>query len=622
MYSINIEAFWASLLGLWLSYSLATIGVYHTRLHWFVKFLAIFGLAALLYFIKAPDLVLVVLTQCLTIFLLLKAGDFWLDRKSASVNSSAEKTPAVLPQIRLLDVMLGMAVLGVLLTVTRVDLSDYFPLLHSILFGMLLGVVVVSAWWLAKIMRRWIGALVAVICVAGAVAIPKLIFRPPEKFTDFGEALASFFDSIDGGSFIWGELTDFLISILIANAIAIFLVGVTWRSSRSTTVGIKRTARAVGVLMIVTMVVLTAANVHLYACLLGGPQMIWPAQPPTDEINGFDELVVTAQRFQKSQLLNNPETASAQAGKPLKQELDKFSAEFRQVENALQRPVLTSALSSLDEEDARSHIYLRLIARALSCRAIQYLHEGNGDAALADACLITELGVPLRRGKLFYLEISALAYENMGSYQAVSCIDLASSESLKQAISRLSALEPDDEQIDELIKNDLAVWWHYYTWLGRLSELVGKEQELREKGMIHAIRRRNAISRQAVTLMALELFRRKENQYPADLKSLVPTFLDSVPVDPFSSASTNKPLGYERSEDGNSFELYSLGPDQIDDHGKLGRNGYIMGDDNGDLNLVAIMKYEEATTEAEREALTIPDPWEDDDIFQWDDVDD
>ena len=609
MYSINIEAFWVCLLGFWLSYSLATFGICRTRLHWFVKFSVIAGLAGLLYFIKAPDLMLIVLAQCLTIFLMLKAGEFWRARKGSVGNSNFEKMPVTRPQIGLLDVMLGMAVFGVLLTATRVDLTDFFPLVFCVSFGVLLGVVVVLAWWSAKVKRRWIGALIVIACICGAIMIPRFIFPPPEKFNSIGDALNSMFDSILGGSFIWGELVYFVISILIANAIAIFLVGVVTRCSWSDRIGIKRAARLTGVLMIATMVVLTAATVHLYVRLLSRPQVVWPVERQSDEINGFDELVAAGNRFKESGLLSDPEAASAQAGPILKQELNKFSNEFKQVEVALQRPVLTAALSDVNEYDLlfEKVQVQRAIARALSCRAIQHLHEDDADAALADTCLMSELSEPMRRSKLLYVELTAGAIEGMGDYRAVECIEKASSESLKQAISRLAGVMPTDQSIDEVLEHDDAIWWSYCNWLGRLFVLTDEGKDGRVRSVMQYAQRRRAFRRQTVTLMAIELFRREEKRYPIDLESLVPTFFDSLPVDPFSP--TGKPLRYLLNEDGSSFELYSIGPDLVDNRGKLGQFGFVSAGDEGDMNLKAEIKYENATTDAERDALTIPDPW-------------
>ena len=439
-----------------------------------------------------------------------------------------------------------------------------------------------------------------------------MIFPPPEPVT-FGNLFEAMFDAIGGSSFVWGELDAFAISILIANAIAIFLVGSAVRFSRSDRAGLRQTARIVGVIMIASMLVLTTATAHLYVRLLSGPQVVLPVERQSNEINGFDELVAAGKRFEDSGLLSDPEAAAAQAGPILKQELDKFSNEFKQVETALQRPVLTAALASIDDydllvEDVQAQ---RGIARALSCRAIQHLHEGDADAALADTCLMSELNVPLRRAKMLYVELVAGAIEGMGDFRAVECMEKASSESLKQAISQLAGVMPTDQSIDDVFENDDAIWWDCCNWLGRLFVLTDGSNEGRIKSVMHYARRRRAMRRQTVTLMAIELFRREEKRYPADLESLVPAFLDSIPIDPFSP--TSKPLGYLLNEDGSSFELYSIGPDLVDNHGKLGRLGYVSYDENGDMNFKARIKYENATTDAQREALIIPDPWDDSD---------
>ena len=116
----------------------------------------------------------------------------------------------------------------------------------------------------------------------------------------------------------------------------------------------------------------------------------------------------------------------------------------------------------------------------------------------------------------------------------------------------------------------------------------------------------NAIRRQTITLMAIELFRRQEKRYPTDLDSLVPAFLDSVPMDPFLKTSNEKPLRYQLSEDGSSFKLYSVGNDLVDDDGKIGVYGVTPSNEKGDINLAASVEYKEATTDAERKKLTIP----------------
>lgn len=62
--------------------------------------------------------------------------------------------------------------------------------------------------------------------------------------------------------------------------------------------------------------------------------------------------------------------------------------------------------------------------------------------------------------------------------------------------------------------------------------------------------------------LGLEKYRHQKGSYPKKLEDLVPGILKSMPTDPFNR---NQPLRYERIK--NTFQLYSLGPDQIDDRG-------------------------------------------------------
>jgi hypothetical protein len=61
--------------------------------------------------------------------------------------------------------------------------------------------------------------------------------------------------------------------------------------------------------------------------------------------------------------------------------------------------------------------------------------------------------------------------------------------------------------------------------------------------------------------LALSEYRRRKGEFPQPLEQLVPALLPAVPVDPFAE----KPFVYQRRGDG--YLLYSLGPDQDDDHG-------------------------------------------------------
>src|SRR5262249_11113673 len=68
--------------------------------------------------------------------------------------------------------------------------------------------------------------------------------------------------------------------------------------------------------------------------------------------------------------------------------------------------------------------------------------------------------------------------------------------------------------------------------------------------------------RVAQTALAVERFRRAHNDsLPKDLAELAPTFLASIPTDPFDG----KPLRFKSR--GGGFVVYSIGSDQKDDGG-------------------------------------------------------
>lgn len=72
-----------------------------------------------------------------------------------------------------------------------------------------------------------------------------------------------------------------------------------------------------------------------------------------------------------------------------------------------------------------------------------------------------------------------------------------------------------------------------------------------------------AQARSLDALIALELYRRREGQFPAGLDELVPDFLTEVPLDPFDG----NPLRYRRDESG--AVVYSVGKNLVDDQGSL-----------------------------------------------------
>jgi hypothetical protein len=66
-----------------------------------------------------------------------------------------------------------------------------------------------------------------------------------------------------------------------------------------------------------------------------------------------------------------------------------------------------------------------------------------------------------------------------------------------------------------------------------------------------------------IVALALRAYRVEHGSYPAKLSALIPTYLSSLPGDPFAASG---PLRYKPSSPG--YIMYSVGPDGKDDGGK------------------------------------------------------
>ena len=79
---------------------------------------------------------------------------------------------------------------------------------------------------------------------------------------------------------------------------------------------------------------------------------------------------------------------------------------------------------------------------------------------------------------------------------------------------------------------------------------------------------RKTIFRLLIAELALREFYEVNQHYPRDLGELTPTYLDSVPLDPFSG----QPFIYQLA--GKKYRLYSVWGNREDDHGRMGRGDY------------------------------------------------
>jgi hypothetical protein len=115
--------------------------------------------------------------------------------------------------------------------------------------------------------------------------------------------------------------------------------------------------------------------------------------------------------------------------------------------------------------------------------------------------------------------------------------------------------EVQDEKLNELV-----------TPPQRLPRLIdGLMRGIGWATMARNLNRTQAELRCTAAALAAERYRLAEKAWPDRLDALVPRYLDAVPTDPFDG----KPLRWRRTDDG--LVIYSVGPDRVDNGGKLFR---------------------------------------------------
>ena len=189
--------------------------------------------------------------------------------------------------------------------------------------------------------------------------------------------------------------------------------------------------------------------------------------------------------------------------------------------------------------------------------------ENRSSDAIQSYLDCVKFGAESMRGGLLIEKLVGVACESIGMRELRRLFAGLSAEDTKNLLAALTEIQSKQESADDWMKPERD--WSRYSfkdWRYAIVRLMNR------KGMRESERRsfdKHYRSQTEVRLLrsdlALKLFRLEKGVYPDRLDELVPKFLDSVPIDPFS----DKPMIYRAQT--NSYLLHSIGPDRKDDGG-------------------------------------------------------
>ena len=346
--------------------------------------------------------------------------------------------------------------------------------------------------------------------------------------------------------------------------------------------------------------------------------------PPTSNIdrireyqsgqpNGLPELIAAGKKFDQNAILN--QSQPVRPGLALVAEIKKHTKTFAMIDSALSKPNCTwidwsnGELLSCDKSTTGFAAFndlgnLRAIARALDIRALQAIFDQQYDVAIEDGIRCIRVAESLSTDGCNLTVLIGAAVEGIGSQLMYPAIAHASESQLESANKYLEQLIQSagspQEQFNRMIANDALFMWEHMNWKDRALDPFDTDSIFQ---LPRILLRRSIFRKLLQSEIALARFRMQHGKYPDQLQELVPIYLRTIPLDPGVIDTAPTPLNYSYSAADDSFELYSIGVDGVDDDGRVDKHEY---PSHGDINLAKIIddpiqENEEYVVEYERE---------------------
>ena len=288
------------------------------------------------------------------------------------------------------------------------------------------------------------------------------------------------------------------------------------------------------------------------------PTPIPPISLP--EPNGYDDLVREGARLMTGAVPEDDEAGRA--------ELETFIAEYGYVLDAarqgLQRECQVPLTYTQADISRNENQLLRQLGRAFLAEGKLARLQGRTGDALETYLDLIRLGRAAANGGLYVEAFVGWALEGMALNRLASMRDALTPDQCRNAIDALESLDADREPVQDISERDRLWEHHAFGKTGRAMETAGLDFFTHgpDRAAELAAKRTQAKTRLLICELALQQWRLEQGSEPKTLADLVPDYLRAVPLDPYCG----KRLLYRPTDSG--YQLYSVGPDGVDDGGK------------------------------------------------------
>jgi hypothetical protein len=350
----------------------------------------------------------------------------------------------------------------------------------------------------------------------------------------------------------------------------VVLCATRWSGAESSMLRLRRRGRSVRFVLAAPLAVLLVLLAVVYGHMLRGPRA---PELGYEGANSYPQILAAAEKLKA---LNGSELSVAELAK--EPATAGGAAEVAELHVSLLTIVEQPGYVPLDLADVSGPDYLAMllpniqalhgVARMWSAEAETAAATGRFDEAIRYSVGSMQMGNTVSRGGLIVHMMIGVAIEGIGVDALCKLRSGLTAAQLRTVFDELKRIEQLREPSETTLARDAACDDAMYGWLPsfqRATEtLIGRPPRWSKGHVFHVANRRDALLRLLQADLAIRLFLHQHGQLPEQLDEVVPEYLDSVPVDPFSG----QPLIYRRTDD--EFVLYSVGADGTDDGGVFG----------------------------------------------------
>jgi hypothetical protein len=305
---------------------------------------------------------------------------------------------------------------------------------------------------------------------------------------------------------------------------------------------------------------LAAPSLYVLYCLLTpDPKPVVTLPEP----NGYDDLLAAGQLAENS-LVNGGVDPKSATEQQLATAVTQVASALQRGHEGLGKEVHVRVNYTYEPKGFADLQAVRALGRAFYAEGYLALRQDHAEKAAASFMDAIQLGIASRRGGLWVHGVVGVATTGRGAAGMFHSQGALSAAQCRAAHAELKKLLDECESYESIEARDRVWMQHAYGWYVHVHHILDfASGEYHARELDSPFIREAAILRLLMAHLALRAYRAEHGEWPATWDLVEAARLGRLPQDPYEPRGAS--LRYRR--EGDSFQLYSVGPNGVDEQG-------------------------------------------------------